>query len=168
MNWLALDFFKKIKKIPIIYYISGALRGINLSIDLDEVKCFSFTQKDARITLFMYNTACLFGYWVFYEKDFHSAIITGILASLVALFFLTIKDVFKTINENELQAREVDISVRKKLKDEYQRVYRENRKGQLLEKAKLIDLENKKNKISNVDAPCLKSKLVNFSYLDAI
>lgn len=153
---------------PIILIGSQALRGIHLSIDIDNVKCFSFSKEDAKITLFMYNTACLFAYWVFYDKDFDSAIILGTLFSLVVLFSITIRDVIRTINEKEEEAKRVDISVRNKLKDEYQKIYREKRKERLLEKAEQSDLENKKNKMSAVDSPCLKSKQVHFSYLDAI
>lgn len=139
-----------------------------MSIDLEDVKCFSFSKEDAKITLFMYNTACLFAYWVFYDNDFDSAIIVGTLLSLIVLFSITIRDVIRNINEKAEESKKTEIAVRNKLKAEYQRVYRENRKGRLLEKAKTIDCENKKNKISDVDAPCLKSKVVNFSYLDAI
>ncbi len=140
-----------------------------LNIDLDK-KCFSFTWRDAKILLFLYNTTCFFLYWVLLRDDFSISMSTAMIVSLFSLMIITVHDIFEDKNIQRVRERETEILVRKKLKDEYQRVYRNNKREELL---KISKNEDKNNHISDVGNPCenfsfnsIETKRVHFSYLE--
>lgn len=137
-------------------------------------KCFSFTLKDLKILLFLYNASCFFAYWMFFNGDSEAALSFAMLASLMGLFVITMKDVFAMMAKDEKERRMQEVELQHKLKAEYQKVYKLRKKERLVQRAITCQTENKINQISNMDTPSQKNtqsqvtlKTIHFSYLDA-
>ena len=123
--------------------------------------CFSFTIRDLNLLL-IYYSASFFLYRELIRRDYTECCLIGLVALLSLLFILSVQDLCETIKNNEEdESRKKETLIAKKIRTEYQHVYKNNRKKELLIKT------NNSNELTTNSEPSTNTcKTVHFNYLD--
>lgn len=138
---------------------------------LDKIACFSYTKKDMFSFLSFYNIT-FFICCILLRGYLETCAMIAFLVSLIDLFIITIIDVFEKKNTEESKLHEEELLIRKKIRDEYQRIFRLKRRHKLLMGIKPKEAKAEKNIISGADNPVSRElnvvKKVHFAFLNGL
>ena len=140
---------------------------------LDKIKCYAFNKQDFIILLSVYNTTYLVSSSLI-KGHLIVCFVIAVLLSLIALFAIVWIDLLNKENEEESKLEHEHAQVRKKIRDEYLKVYKVKQKQELLIKAGCLPPEQlEKTIVVDHDDPPFslnkdfqKVKEVHFNYID--
>ena len=147
---------------------------MNLNNKLDKIKLYAFNKQDLIILLSVYNTAYLV-FSTILKGHLIACFIIAVLVSLITLFVIVWIDLIKKSNDEENKIQYENELVRKKIRDEYQKIYRKKIKNELLIKAGCLPPEDaEKTIVVDHDEPPFSlnkdfekvKKEVHFDYIE--
>lgn len=136
---------------------------------LNQITCFSYNKKDI-FSLLSFYIITFFIACIVFKGYVGSCALIAFLASLINLFIITAIDVFEKKTSEESRLHEEELLIMKKIRDEYQKIFRLKQKHALLLKIKPKEAEVEKNIISEAVSP-LNTELnvaqkVHFAFLN--
>ena len=140
---------------------------------LEKISFYSFSKQDFVILLAVYNLA-YFVSWTIIKGHLAICFVIAFLASLLTFLIIVGIDVFDVAEKEENKLQHEEEKLMRKIRDEYQKVYRLKRKQELLKKAGCLPEKLKEKNIvsdlEDVDITLYKDsnvvKEVRFNYID--
>lgn len=163
---------KRNGKLSNIRVVQQGLIITTLFNNLKNIDCFSYTGKDVILLLSFYNVIfflCL----GFLNGDPQYSLLIAFLGSLILLLFITSIEFIDKKHIEEKRMLEEEQNTIRKIRQEYQRVYRLKQKDELLTKIEALNQKMKKNISFDLDTPLEEvpssdnpHKILHFSFLD--
>lgn len=171
-----LDFLmlnkKQNGKLNNIRVAQKGLSVVYLFKNLKDTNCFSYTGKDVILLLSFYNVTFFFCLG-FLNGDPQYSLLIAFLGSLTLMLFITSIHFIDKKHIEEKRMLEEEQNTIKKIRQEYQRIYRLKQKDELLTKIEALNQKMKKNISFDLDTPPEEAfnsdnphKMLHFSFLD--
>ena len=133
--------------------------------------CFSFILRDFNFLLFFYNIS-FFLQRELMRSDYTACFLMSFLIFLTLLFVISFEDLLEILNNEVTREKHEGSLIVKKIRNEYQKMFRMNYKKELLKKVNNCEKENTPT-VSEINKPKTNSEsrantseIVHFNYLN--